>query len=365
MSDAKWKPTRRTPGDIGPPNGTLTIGLLTSVGATLDAFFVEIVRNWETLGVRVVTAAGDASRSFTHQSVIRGVTRNPHAVNVKAIAGLRCWITHEQIDVVITNTATASMLVRLANVNARVVYFCHGLHWNGSRMRDLPFRALEQKLLGRTDGIICINGHDESWFTEKAPDVPRLRLRNGVGLDTTRFTRQPLNTWNGTDPVRLVWCGEFIPRKNPKAAIDLARTLRSKGVSVHLDMLGEGPLASALELPTEPGVEMVLVGRTDPVPYFRTAHALVQTSRWEGLPRVALEAVAMGRPTVGFDVKGVQDIPGAYLAPEDDIGLLAAQTIKAVTAGPRALPTSQDLSYERAADAVLGFARSIARGPRA
>lgn len=359
MNDTQWMPGRRTSGDIGLPNGTLTIGLLTSVGATLDAFFVEIARHWECQGVKVVTAAGDTSRFFPDQTVVPGLTRNPHVSNVKAIAGLRNWVTREQIDVVITNTATASMLVRLTNVDAQVVYFCHGLHWNGSRVRDLPFRVLERALLRRTDGIICINAADERWFTDKAPDVPRLRLRNGVGLDTQRFARQPPNPWNGTDPIRLVWCGEFIPRKNPKAAIDLARALRRKGVEVHLDMLGEGSFASTLKLPTEPGVKVTLVGRTDPVPYFHNAHVLVQTSRWEGLPRVALEAVAVGRPTVGFDVKGVQDIPGAYLAPEDDIELLAAATIGAVTAGPKALPPSQNLSYERAADAVLRFARSV------
>lgn len=337
----------------------LTIGLLTSVGATLDAFFVEIVKNWESEGVRVVTAAGDASRFFADQIVVPGVTRNPSVSNVRAITGLRNWVTDQQIDVVITNTATASTLVRLANVDARVVYFCHGLHWNGSRMRDLPFRLLERILLRRTDGIICINGADEEWFAEKASDIPCLRLHNGVGLDTARFSRQPLNAWDGTGPIRLVWCGELIPRKNPKAAIDLARSLHRSGVDVHLDMLGEGPLAPTIELPTEPGVEVVLVGRTDPVPYFRKAHALVQTSRWEGLPRVALEAVAMGRPTVGFDVKGVRDIPGAYLAREDDIEFLAAKTLEAGTIGPVDLPPIQDLSYECAAQAVLRFARSI------
>ena len=40
-------------------------------------------------------------------------------------------------------------------------------------------------------------------------------------------------------------------------------------------------------------------------------HALLHTSEREGLPRVQLEAAAIGRPSFGYDIRGVRDAPGA------------------------------------------------------
>src|SRR5690606_15419910 len=110
------------------------------------------------------------------------------------------------------------------------------------------------------------------------------------------------------------------------------------------------------------GGRVKLHGRVDPVPYFARADALVQTARWEGLPRVALEAIAMGRPTVGYDVKGVQDIPGAYLAPPGNVEALADATVDAVRLGARALPEPSLLSFEHTARALLNFTQDVATG---
>src|SRR5690625_7013167 len=64
-----------------------------------------------------------------------------------------------------TNTATASTLVRVAGIGVPVIYFCHGLHWNGQCLVDLPFRVIELSLLSRTDAIVFINSAAEDWFT--------------------------------------------------------------------------------------------------------------------------------------------------------------------------------------------------------
>src|SRR5690625_7078783 len=63
-----------------------------------------------------------------------------------------------------------------------------------------------------------------------------------------RFVRRPALTWEeGTEPLRLVWCGEFSPRKNPAAVVELATILHRRGIDVTLDMLGEGPLFDSEE----------------------------------------------------------------------------------------------------------------------
>ena len=368
--------TERAHGRTGAREGTgaseqrpAVIGLLASVGITLDAFFLEIIERWREQGAVVECAAGSPAESFDEVTVLDSVTRTPSPRNRRSRTELREWVREKGIDVVITNTATASMLVRAAGVGVPVVYFCHGLHWNGRRPADLPFRAVERLLVPRTDGIVCLNSADEEWFARHAPRTPRMRLLGGVGLDTVRYVRRPALTWcEGEEPLRLVWCGEFSARKNPAAAVRLAHHLRDRGIDVVLDMLGHGELFDAED--TRSPVEGLVCrhGNTDVVPYFEQAHVLVQTSRWEGLPRVGLEAIAIGLPVVGFDVKGVQDLPAVQVAPEDDIAALAGVVLSSARGEGPTLPDPSTLSCAHAADRLLEFAQSVrtgrfARGP--
>lgn len=341
-------------------SGPLVVGLLTSVGETLDAFFVEIAERWRERGLLVELAAGTLAKSFPPLTVLESMTRKPAPKNWKAIRELRAWVREKRIDVVMTNTATASMLVRAAGVGVPVIYFCHGLHWNGRRLLDVPYRVVEKLLLSRTDGIVCINSADEAWFSSQAPNVPRLRLNHGVGLNTDRFVRRSNVTWaEGQEPLRLVWCGEYSARKNPAAAVELAHFLRRTGVDATLDMLGEGALFDSGGV--QSSVESLVRhhGRSDVVPFFEQAHVLVQTSRWEGLPRVGLEAIAIGLPVVGFDVKGVRDLPAVQVAPQDDIQALAGAVLRSARGAGPDLPDVASLSYVHAADSLLEFATSV------
>lgn len=349
--------------EVETPAEPPVIGVLTSVGETLDAFFVEIADRWRELGAVVKPAAGTLAEEFTSPTVLSSVTRKPSPRNWRAVRELRDWVRDEHLDVVMTNTATASTLVRVAGIGVPVIYFCHGLHWNGQRLVDLPFRVIELSLLSRTDAIVCINSADEDWFARHAPRIPRLRLLGGVGLDMDRFVRRPALTWEeGTEPLRLVWCGEFSPRKNPAAVVELATILHRRGIDVTLDMLGEGPLFDSEEARSPvPGL-VNRHGKQDVVPYFEQAHVLVQTSRWEGLPRVGLEAIAIGRPVVGFDVKGVRDLPGVLVVPSDDIEALAGAVLSAARGEGPVLPDAGALSHVHAADSLFEFAVSVVTG---
>lgn len=347
----------------GRRQGALVIGLLTSLGQTLDSFFPEIVERWREQGLVVEPAAGSPAEDVSGTVVLSSVTRRPAVRNWRARSELRAWVREKGIDVVITNTATASVLVRTAEVGVPVIYFCHGLHWNGSRLVDLPFRAAERALVHRTDGIVCINSADQGWFDRHAPSTPRLRLLGGVGLDIERYRRREQTHWReGEEPLRLVWCGEFSPRKNPAAAVRLAHHLHDRGYDLTLDMLGDGDLfdAESSRSPIEGLVRRH--GATDPVPHFERSHVLLQTSRWEGLPRVGLESIAIGVPAVGFDVKGVRDLPAVQLAPEGDIAALAECVLSAARGEGPALPDPASLSYVHAADALREFAGSVVSG---
>ncbi len=336
-----------------------SLGLLASVGETIDAFFPEMVSVWRASGVNVQTAAGTPTM-LDGTTVLRGVTRNPSPANLLGILTTRAWAKESRLDALITNTATASAIARLTDMKTPVVYFCHGLHWADHRLRgDVVWQVLEEKLLGKTSGVIVINSSDEAWFARHAPSVPRLRLDFGVGLDTNNFPRSaPANN----ETLHLVWIGEFIPRKRPGHALEVAHILAGKGVKFQLDMLGDGPLwdesRATVERLSLSGM-VRLHGRRPTYDYLKVGDALIHTASWEGLPRVMLEALAVGRPIFSYDVKGPRDLPMTHLVPSGDIAALADAICE--EREPRAMqayPPPEALSSAMAARRILDFLQS-------
>ena len=339
----------------------MRLGLLASVDRHIDAFFLRMIERWESQGVEVGIATGDAAPGSDRFRVPH-LGRRPGIESFGAVRELGRW--RSEHDVVLTNTAVASALVRMARSDTPVVYFAHGLHWNEPvGLRTLPWRVIESALLKRTAGLIVLNDEDERWVRHRYSG-PIRRLAFGVGLDVSRFSRrEPIS-----DPVlRLAWMGEFSARKRPLHAVLLAAGLKEAGVPFHLTMWGRG--AQHAEVATSVreanlGSEVTLAGYGDARDAIGDAHALVHTATWEGLPRTILEASALGRPTFGYDVKGVRGAPATITVPDGDHAAMADAIVSTWSAGalqrPASnLPSRSDLDDRHAADHVLDLLREV------
>jgi glycosyltransferase involved in cell wall biosynthesis len=341
----------------------MRIGLLASVGGTIDAFFLPWIAAWESQGAQVSVAAGTSARSrATH--AITGLGRRPGLGSVSAVPALATWVREANLDIVVTNTATASALMRLAPVDVPVIYFCHGLHWNQVRNpTDLTVQSVESLLLRRTAAVMTLNSDDEKWFGRRLAHARLLRLRYGVGLPLAQY---PRSTRPGGEP-RFVWVGELSARKRPTEVVEVARHLRSLHPAATIDLVGTGPLESVVKKAVrQAGLEtMVRVrGRQHVAPLMSASSAVLHTATWEGLPRVGLEAAAIGRRFVAYDVKGVRDVPGSRLVAEFDSRRLAEQLMTAHDEQEgdllAALPDPSLLSSDAAAMRALTFIRSFA-----
>ena len=100
---------------------------------------------------------------------------------------------------------------------------------------------------------------------------------------------------------RILWIGRLERQKDPLLAVDVIAA--TKGL--HLTMLGEGSLRAAVEQ------RIQALGLKDRVachghvaaiePFLAEADVLMITSRYEGGPAVAVEALAQGLPVVSTD----------------------------------------------------------------
>ncbi|HTC84980.1 MAG TPA: glycosyltransferase [Rhizomicrobium sp.] len=139
----------------------------------------------------------------------------------------------------------------------------------------------------------------------------------------------------------ILWIGRLEPQKDPLLAL---KTLLALGASAHLTMLGEGSLHAEVErhvaaLKLEGRVK--LMGHVPEIEsYLATADALLITSRYEGGPAVAVEALAMDVPVISTDCSYLlHDLlkspeSGKIVASRDPIDLAAA--LLAVCAKSRA-----------------------------
>jgi hypothetical protein len=152
------------------------------------------------------------------------------ATATMALADIVAWLgspgddpRRQRLDVVVTNTATASAIVRAAALPVPVVYFCHGLHWGNEQDGGATvWRSLERLLLRRTDGVITLNRDDEAWFRQRT-DRPVHRLPYGVGVPLEEFPAAPVPA----GPLTLLWAGDFSARKRPESGASLARMSRA------------------------------------------------------------------------------------------------------------------------------------------
>jgi glycosyltransferase involved in cell wall biosynthesis len=140
---------------------------------------------------------------------------------------------------------------------------------------------------------------------------------------------------------RILWIGRLERQKDPLLALDVIAA--TKGL--HLTMLGEGSLLPVVEQRTQAlGLQdrVILQGHVAAIePFLAEADVLLITSRYEGGPAVAVEALAQGLPAVSTDcsflLRDLITVPDAgRIVASRDPGQLAAALVQ-VLAQPSAV----------------------------
>lgn len=104
------------------------------------------------------------------------------------------------------------------------------------------------------------------------------------------------------DSLRFIFIGSLSKRKMPSLLIDAIVNLADKGLCVHLDILGEGPLYEQIESQIEhKGLQHLIKMHgfvASPYELLSSANAMVLPSLSEGISRASLESLYLGVPCV-------------------------------------------------------------------
>jgi glycosyltransferase involved in cell wall biosynthesis len=166
--------------------------------------------------------------------------------------------------------------------------------------------------LRRSQRVLFHNEDDRTLFLENnivRPD--QTIVVRGSGVDLRRFAPQPARKSNGAPT--FLFIGRFLKDKGLREFISAAAAMRQTQDAIFqvVGALEQHPKAvpeDVIRSSVEKGDIELLGTTTDVRPYIANADCIVLPSYREGLPRVLLEAAAMGKPTIATDVPGCRDV---------------------------------------------------------
>lgn len=222
---------------------------------------------------------------------------------------------------------------------------------SSQRFKDKIVGWLARMLYIRADAIIAVShgvAKDLLRATSCASSQVVVISNPTVTPELYIKAKEPLDhPWlEPNQPPVLLAVGRLVPQKDHATLIRALAVIRRRQVA-RLMILGEGDERGNLkrlieELSLDEDVELTGFVR-NPYPYMARASAFILSSRWEGLPNVLIEALAIGCLVVSTDCpSGPREIlhGGAYgrLVSIGDVEGLAAAIIDALESSMPQIP---------------------------
>jgi len=239
-----------------------------------------------------------------------------------ATAKLAALLARERFDIFHTHNVKVSLVGRVLAGLVRVpfvVHTLHGLAW--SLETPEPQRSahvlLERVASLSTDLVLSQSQTDrDAYVTMKVVPEDRIRVI-GNGIDLARFDpdtvaadarpRLRASLGIGDDETLAIFPGRMVREKGLDEVYAAARLLA--GDKVRIAVAGRDD-AERADPPASDGPASVLVlGERSDMQELYAAADIVGLASWrEGMPRVLMEAAAMGRPAVTTDIRGCRDV---------------------------------------------------------
>lgn len=264
--------------------------------------------------------------------------------NLAAVRDVARLQRRERFDLVLVHTSLAAFFVRLGVALAgkgatRVVNTVHGYLFDGASplLRRALMLGAEKLVAGATDLVVTMNAQDTAIAVRYRLGRGGVERVDGMGVrldgrqpaapERKRAARRELGL--ADDAFVMLYAAEFSERKNQRMLVEALPGLPERAV---LALPGYGDLFDDCRACAE---GLGVAGRVRMPGYVRglgvwqaAADACVSSSRFEGLPFHAVEAMACGLPLVLSAVKGHEDLAGdgacGLLYPYGDVAAFQA-----------------------------------------
>jgi glycosyltransferase involved in cell wall biosynthesis len=337
------------------------------------AFFLPTLEGGGAERVMVHLVAGFAERGFPVDLILASAEGPnlafvPSCVRVIDMKRSRVLRVTLPLRAYLRSERPAAMLSALNNANVvamaaahmggarpRIVISIHNTIGKEMEVQTKPRERVMRWLLGRlhhwADGIVAVSEGVADDLARRTP-IPRSRIDVIYNPVITPALQEaasaaPPHPWfeDVTQPV-VLGVGRLAVQKDFPALVDAFAILRREH-KARLVILGEGPERSTIEaVIRRHGLQdcVALPGFVDnPYACMARSAVLALSSRFEGLPTVLIEALAVGTPVVAIDCPSgpreiLRDGKFGRLVPPGDTPSLASAIASALTSGRPPVP---------------------------
>ena len=297
--------------------------------------------------------------------ILPALGRRIHAVtDLLAFLHLVMLLRRVKPAIVHTHSSKAGILGRWAAWCARVPVVVHTVHGFGITPAQPQWMQRLFILLERMTGWITAHwitvadvdarkGREWGLFDRNVstirPGIDPSPFRRPLSPDMRRDLRKEFGIGAGEYLIGTVAC--LKPQKAPEDVIAVARVVCARMPAARFVLIGDGELRQPIEALIEQcGLQdkVRLAGWRRDIPRAMGCFdVLLLTSRWEGLPRVMLEAASAGVPIVATRVGGVEEA----VVRQDRVRLCETGDIAGLAAGIEALISTYGRAPAHAAGA--------------
>jgi glycosyltransferase involved in cell wall biosynthesis len=309
---------------------------LTTTDMSLDWLLGPQLRAFGEAGYEVVgmSAAGPHVPALQAMGIahvdVPSLTRSSRPLHdVRALFQLVRLLRRVRPSILHTHNPKPGVLGRIAGRLARVplvVNTQHGLYAQPSDrwQRRVPV-YLAERLAAAASHVELVQNEEDVHTLVHTLRVPQRKVRLlGNGIDLQRFAPERVDTAD-RERVRSQWgvahhevvfgtVGRLVAEKGIAELVEAARRLRATGLPVRFVVVGPLDIDKGDALPPDfvdravaDGV--VFTGRRDDMPQCYAGFDVFVSASWrEGFPRAAMEAAAMGLPTIATDIRGNRQV---------------------------------------------------------
>ncbi len=239
-----------------------------------------------------------------------------------SVQAVRKKIREEQPDIVHAHDMKASVVAAAACGKIPLISHVHNNNFNS---RGISVKALLYYVAAKKAVHIfwVSNSSFEGYYFHKSLEKKSTVLYNIIDADALRQKAEMDRKEYHYD---MAYVGRLTHQKNPQRLMKVIRMVVQSDPGIKVAVVGTGDLDSEVRaLARTYGIEEnidFLDFQSNPYKLLQTAKLMIMTSRWEGTPMCALEAMALGVPIVSTPTDGlcelVDDGVTGYLSSEDE-----------------------------------------------
>ena len=208
-----------------------------------------------------------------------------------------------------------------------------------SAQDDAPYFAKMDGIVSISDACVAVLREEFPQLQDKMYCIANITSSSLIRHRAEEFTPEEYEKTESN----ILSVGRLWEQKGFDMAVDAAAILKEQGVRFCWYVIGEGHLRNALEKQIQDrNVEdcfFLLGTRSNPYPYMKQCHMLVQSSRYEGKSVVLDEAKILAVPTVATDYPTVGD----QIANGKE-GIIVPMSAEGLAAGIRQMLSDQELA---------------------